>query len=194
MRIGDRTWAATTGVVVIVLLSGLPGCSRGTSPTLPGAPPAAAATSARSAVPDASANMGIWLEPTKPTGLWAYQQKASCLATDMQPTLGVVRLGGAPSSIQWTIYDTCPGEQVIRIDYKGPTNPFISCPERPEIALHLPFKISYSGKNPAVDVTCTLVPNPCTAFYLDVNKFPDREKDRPRDCPTTSGQIEIEPW
>ena len=194
MRTADRTLALGAGIGVLTLLSGLPGCGRGTSPTLPGAPTAATTKLAGSSLPDPSAHMGIWLEATSPPGLWPGQHKAPCIATDITPTRGSVTLGGVPTSIRWTIYDKCKDTQLIRIDYRGPTNPFLSCPEMPEIALHKAFEVSWSGEKPAVDVTCTLVPNPCNKFYLDVNSFPDRSKERTDRCEVTSGQIEIEPW
>jgi len=192
MGTADRNWSARAGVGVVVLLAAFAACGPDVSPTEPGSPPAEAKV-ARASLPDPSADLGIWLEQSKPTKQWPNQHTGDCIVTDMWPKLGTAQLGGTPTSLQWTIYDLCPDEQLMRIDYKGPNSPFAAC-NVPEVQNHQPFKISYSGKNPAVVVTCTLVPNPCTVFYVDVNTFPDRTASRFNDCPTTSGQIEIEPW
>ena len=120
----------------------------------------------------------------------ARAKKGSCVVTDIQPAAGAFKVTSAPTSIRWTIYNTCPGTQLVRIAAQGPTNPFRDCPGRPEMVAGVPFQVP-SSRGPAVDVTCTLVANPCTAFGIDVNTFPVRQY---LSCATTSGQIEIDPW
>jgi hypothetical protein len=191
MRTASRIRTLGAAVGAATLLSGLPGCDRGPSPTLPGPPAATAGSQARSSLPDPSADVGVWVESTPLTKLWPTQHKGDCIVTDIKPNLGSFTLGGLPTSIKWTIYDYCPNDHVMRIDFAGSVNPFVSCPERPEIARHEPFKIVKGGAKPAVEVTCTLVANPCTTFYIDIDKMQDRTR---LDCPFKSGQIEIEPW
>ena len=188
MRTVDRIWAL--GLAGMTLIVGLPGCGAGSSPTGTPTTTTTPAPVGTPTPPPPPLHVGIWLEATALTGLWPQQRKGPCIVTDIAPTLGAFRVGAAPTSIRWTIYNKCPGTQVVRIAFKGPTNPFLSCPGLPQIAAGLPFQIQ-SGV-PAVDTTCTLVSGPCTHFGVDVNSFPLRLP--PPSCLTASGQIEIEPW
>ena len=188
----DRNWVAVAGIGVLALSSGLPSCGRGTSPTLPG-PESVTTKSAGSSLPDPSAHVGIWLEPTKTTGLWAEQHEGSCVVTDIVPALGHFELGGKPTSIRLTIYDTCRDTHLVRLDFQGPINPLVSCPGMPELENRVPFKVSWSGTKPAVDVECKLVADPCNDFIVDVDTFPPRERELKCALQKT-GQIEFDPW
>jgi hypothetical protein len=144
-------------------------------------------------VPDASADLGIWLDRRHPERKYD-PLDSDCFLQARWPLDGRAQLFGIPTTISWTISNDCPDEQVIRIDYKGPKSPFASC-DKDEVMMHLPFKVTVTGKNPPLVVNCKLVPgSPCTAFWVDVNTFPDRTNERPSDCPTSTGQIEIDPW
>src|SRR6185295_1765774 len=109
MGTADRNWSARAGVGVVVLLAAFAACGPDVSPTEPGSPPAEAKV-ARASLPDPSADLGIWLEQSKPTKQWPNQHTGDCIVTDMWPKLGTAQLGGTPTSLQWTIYDLCPDE------------------------------------------------------------------------------------
>jgi len=142
---------------------------------------------------DPSADIGVWLDRLHPEKKYD-PRNSDCRVQKVTPDGGKAGLLATPTTIRWSIYNFCPDDQVVRIDYLGPKSPFLSC-DNQDVQTHTRFKVPPTKKDATVTAECKLVQDPCNKFFIDVNKFPDHTNERATDrCPIGSGQIEIEPW
>jgi hypothetical protein len=192
VRTENRAQTLIAGITAVTVILGLPGCGVGDVGSVSPPPPPTTTTTLPAPSPSPP-HVGIWLQKGGLSGQWPLQHKGDCIVADIQPNILASKLASAPSAIHWTIYNNCPTAWLVRISPKGPKSPFQpgTCPQIPQIALGLPFRVPASPA-PPTDVTCALIPNPCAHFAFQVEPLPPAPQ--PQNCVISTGQIEIDPW